>query len=143
MNPTLEKFHQFYRQLNSADLTGLDQIYRSDIEFIDPIHHIKGIEALNHYFENMMQDLIRCNFEIHQLSEQDQQAFVIWTMHFQHPRLNKSNTIHVDGVSQLKFDEQVFFHRDYYDVGAMLYEHIPLLGSIISGVRKKITASSV
>jgi limonene-1,2-epoxide hydrolase len=138
MNPTLEKFKHFYQQLNNSELTGLGQIYRSDIEFIDPVHHIQGIQALHQYFKNMMQDLIHCNFEIHQITEQEQEAYIHWTMHFQHPRLNKSRTIHVDGISHLKFDEQIYFHRDYFDVGAMLYEHIPLLGRIISGIRKRL-----
>lgn len=138
MNPTLEKFNQFYQQLNSADLTGLNQVYRSDIEFIDPVHHMQGIQALHQYFENMMQDLIHCDFEIHQTSELEQEAFITWTMHFQHPKLNKSRTIHVDGVSHLKFDDQVYYHRDYYDVGAMLYEHIPVLGGFVSGIRKRL-----
>lgn len=139
MNPALEKFNQFYQQLDSADLTGLNQVYRSDIEFIDPIHHMQGIQALHKYFKNMMEDLKHCNFEIYQVTEQRQEAFIIWTMHFQHPRLNKSRMIHVDGVSHLKFDELVYFHRDYYDVGAMLYEHIPLLGSLVSGIRKRLS----
>ncbi len=138
MNPTLEKFKQFYQQLNNSELAGLGQIYRSDIEFIDPVHHIQGIQALHQYFKNMMQDLIHCNFEIHQITEQEQEAYIHWTMHFQHPRLNKSRIIHVDGISHLKFDEQIYFHRDYFDVGAMLYEHIPLLGRIISGIRKRL-----
>lgn len=138
MNPTLEKFNQFYQQLNSADLSGLNQVYRFDIEFIDPVHHMHGIQALEQYFKNMMQDLIHCDFEIHQITEQEQQAYINWTMHFQHPRLNNSNTIHVDGVSHLKFDEQVYFHRDYYDVGAMLYENIPVLGGIVKGIRKRL-----
>jgi limonene-1,2-epoxide hydrolase len=138
MSPVLENFCKFYQQLNSADLTGLNQIYNSDIEFIDPVHHIQGIAPLHQYFKNMMQDLIQSDFEIHQVTEQKQEAYIRWTMHFQHPRLNKSRTIHVDGMSHLKFDEQVFFHRDYYDVGAMLYEHIPILGSIISGIRKRL-----
>jgi ketosteroid isomerase-like protein len=138
MNPALENFNQFYQQLDSADLSGLNQVYHPDIEFIDPIHHMKGRQALDKYFKNMMEDLLHCNFEIHQVTEQEQEAFVIWTMHFQHPRLNKSKTIHVDGVSHLKFDDLVYFHRDYYDVGAMLYEHIPVLGGFVSGIRNRL-----
>jgi hypothetical protein len=44
----------------------------------------------------------------------------------------------MDGVSHLKFDDLVYFRRDYYDVGSMLYEHIPVLEGFVSGFRKRI-----
>jgi len=38
-------------------------------------------------------------------------------------------------MSHLKFaDGKVISHRDYFDLGEMLYEHIPLLGGVIKSI---------
>jgi hypothetical protein len=34
----------------------------------------------------------------------------------------------------------VYYHRDYYDAGSMLYEHIPLMGYAIRKIKKKVGA---
>ena len=31
-------------------------------------------------------------------------------------------------ISHIRFEERINYHRDYYDLGEMLYEHIPLYG---------------
>ena len=44
----------------------------------------------------------------------------------------------VPGVSLLRLDKKIIEHHDYYDLGAMVYEHIPLFGGVVKGVKKRI-----
>jgi hypothetical protein len=68
----------------------------------------------------------------------DNQAALYWTMSFCHPKLNQGSEIVVEGHSYLvEQDNKVIKHRDYLDVGAMLYEHIPLLGSVVKTVKRR------
>jgi len=45
-------------------------------------------------------------------------------------------------VSQLRFDfhgfDKVYRHRDYFDAGAMLYEHLPVVGRVVSWLKRRI-----
>jgi hypothetical protein len=42
----------------------------------------------------------------------------------------------VDGFSQISFeDNKVKHHRDYFDLGSMLYEQIPVLGLLIKKIK--------
>jgi len=139
MHPIVENFCSFYHQLDHNSAHRLAEIYSRDVEFIDPIHHLKGIDNLFKYLHDMMKDVIECRFDITQVMEQENEAYVSWVMHFTHPRLNGSQAIEVPGVSFLRFNQRIEFHQDYYDVGAMLYEHIPLLGSVVGKIKQRLT----
>jgi hypothetical protein len=69
-----------------------------------------------------------------------EEGYVQWQMNFSHPRLKGGKTIVVDGASYLRFNEagKVSYHRDYFDLGAMLYEQLPLLGRIIVAVKRRL-----
>jgi hypothetical protein len=43
-------------------------------------------------------------------------------------------------MSYLQFDKagKVRYHRDYFDLGAMLYEHLPLLGSLVKTIKRRL-----
>lgn len=138
MHPILTRFNEFYRQLDAHNLGGLADLYSKDVTFCDPVHCLNGLDTLQHYFEDLMQNLDDCRFDIEHTLEQDGEAYVRWVMIFHHPRINKGQAIHVPGVSHLKFAEQVYYHRDYFDLGAMLYEHLPLLGAIIRKIKNKL-----
>ena len=46
--------------------------------------------------------------------------------------------ISVQGTSHIRFTDKVYFHQDYFDGGALLYEHVPVLGSIIQQLKKRM-----
>lgn len=138
MHQTLEKFHHFYEHLDIDQLDEIKQLYSRDVQFIDPAHQINGHDALQRYFEQLFQKVSHCRFSIHQITEQNGQAFVTWTMDFAHPRLKGGDSVLVEGVSHLKFAEQIYYHRDYFDLGAMLYEHIPAFGAITRTIKNRL-----
>ncbi|HDY7901818.1 TPA: nuclear transport factor 2 family protein, partial [Vibrio vulnificus] len=51
----------------------------------------------------------------------------------------KGACVEVKGVSHLKFEAgKVIYHRDYFDLGEMLYENLPLLGGIIRAIKQRL-----
>ena len=47
--------------------------------------------------------------------------------------------INVDGITQLKVvDDIIVYHKDYYDLGEMVYEHIPLLGYFVKKIKTRL-----
>ena len=56
-----------------------------------------------------------------------------------HPSLRAGDTIRVEGASYLRtHNGKIYYHRDYFDMGAMLYEHLPLLGRIVQRIKKRL-----
>ena len=140
MKQALEPFQRFYtQQLAKADLSSLREVYSPHVVFIDPVDRLAGINALESYFQHLMNGLESCHFDISTIQAGDAEAFVIWQMRICHPRVRGGAEICIDGASHLKFTSQIDYHRDYYDLGAMLYEHLPLLGRAVRRLKRRLT----
>ena len=139
--PWLIKFVDTYQQLSIGNLGLLANVYHQDIVFIDPMHQLTGFDSLKCYFEKLYQQLSYCEFKIEQVIVQDNEAAIYWQMCYQHPRLNSGKVVSVQGSSHVRGSgDKVIYHRDYLDLGAMLYEQLPLLGRIIRWL--KVRAAS-
>jgi len=136
----IRKFMETYNQLDKTNLALLDTIYHPRIHFADPAHSLDGLNSLKLYFTALYENVRSIRFEFHAHLENSSQAFLTWTMHFSHARLAKGRSIAVSGCSRLEFaaEGKVIYHRDYFDLGAMLYEHIPLLGGIIKTIKQRL-----
>lgn len=134
----LSNFVNIYQTLATNNLNLLATIYHNDITFIDPIHHVEGFDDLYKYFNNLYQNLTTCEFVINNVILQGDEAAIYWTMTYQHSTFNKGELVTVFGSSFIQGKEdKVIHHRDYLDVGAMLYEQLPLLGRLIKWIKAK------
>ena len=137
----ISNFIDTYQKLDKDNLHLLTDIYDPSIKFQDPLHQISGLDSLHHYFEKLYANVIHCHFDIHDSFCQDQQAAIYWTMHLQHPKLKSGRLILVDGHSHLTFDEQkITHHRDYFDIGSMLYEQLPVIGAGIKYIKQRASS---
>ncbi|MCL7942027.1 nuclear transport factor 2 family protein [Halomonas sp. ATCH28] len=138
--PDLEAFCAFFNKLDKTCTTKLYEVYTDDIDFIDPLHHIKGREALEGYFQTLYDNVTSCGFTFHESLQRHDTAFVTWTMQLVHPRLDGGRRVEVEGCSHLRFadDGRVARHRDYFDAGALLYERLPVLGGAIRLVKRQL-----
>lgn len=130
---------QTYENLSPDNLAPLRSIYAEDVCFEDPIHGIQGLEALVEYFEALFENVERCRFKFHRSVISGDGMFFSWTMMLEHRSLKPGKIIRVEGASYLKYrGGKVYYHRDYFDLGAMVYENIPVLGGIIRSIRNRI-----
>ncbi len=114
------------------------KLYRSDVVFEDSFHYVNGRDAFARYCNSLYENLEQSQFVFHDEWINVDKAALSWTLRFQHPRLNQGQEIHVQGMTQLLFDEQIYFHRDYFDGGNMLYENIPLLGAVVRKIKNRM-----
>ncbi len=129
----------FYHRLDNRQLDQLSQIYHPQIVFIDPVAQHDGIDALQHYFSQLLLKTTTCRFEMTNQLIQGDAASLFWRMDFAHPSLKKGQLLTLEGTSLLRFaQDRVIYHRDYYDMGAMLYEHVPLLGHAVKAIKARL-----
>jgi esterase/lipase superfamily enzyme len=137
--PLLFRFKDYFKVLHDSDLSRLRDLYDEEIVFKDPVHEIRGLVELEDYFTSMCSDLSDCRFEyLDELISEDA-AYVKWVMHFKHPKLG-NRLISVRGVSHLKIGDKIEFQEDFYDMGAMLYEQLPLLGNVTRWLRLRLAS---
>ncbi|MBU2893240.1 nuclear transport factor 2 family protein [Colwellia sp. D2M02] len=134
----LTQFMAVYQQLSTDNLALLKTIYHQDIHFIDPMHEIQGLDDLCQYFKGLYENVFSCEFTINHVIVQENEAAIYWCMRYCHPKLNKGNVIMVDGHSHIKSTaDKIIYHRDYLDLGEMLYEHLPLLGKVTQWIKAR------
>ncbi len=138
----LDDFINVYTQLGKNNLSTLGEVYSVDIYFCDPAHQLSGLEALMTYFDALYENVEEVTFTFSNQIEEGFQAALTWEMSVRHPRLHKGQNFSVEGISLLRFNSEglVCYHRDYFDLGALLYERIPLLGSVITKIKERLAS---
>ncbi len=137
----LDAFETLYHELNATTVSKerLGQVYAEDLHFQDAFHVIRGLDAFTEYCESLYENVGSICFVFQRRWLEGNDAVLQWAMHFQHPRLKGGKPIEVAGMSFLQLqDDRIVAHRDYFDGGQLLYEHVPLLGTVISQLKKRL-----
>jgi hypothetical protein len=109
------------------------------VQFTDPLHQIHGLPEMRRYFAQLYANVSDLHFDFHGFDEVSQgNGYLRWTMSYSHPRLAKGRTIKVEGCSHLLWHHKVYQHRDYFDAGALLYEHLPIMGPMIAWLKRRL-----
>lgn len=140
MNKIIEEFCEYYEQLSLDSLSELDRLYSESAVFEDPVDRIQGLDEIRSYFNGMLENVTYCQFDIEEVLDGGNQAFLTWNMKFSHPKLNKGRETIVPGTSHIKFDKAIYYQRDYYDLGGMIYEKIPVLSFIVRKIKKRMAS---
>ena len=138
-NDFLQRFKDNFKDLKQTDLSGLGEFYTHEVLFKDPIHEIRGLVALEEYFTTLCDGLNECRFEYLDQVTSEQSAYLKWIMRFRHSRLG-NELIDVRGVSHLRWSDRIEYQEDFYDMGAMLYERVPLLGNVTRWLRLRMVS---
>ena len=138
----IDQFLAFYNSLSSSNLTQLDVMYHTNVSFTDPVHSLSGRDALAQYFGHAYERLLHCEFTAAEKIEQGDQGFVSWCMQMRHPAINRGQLVSLDGCSVLRWqDEKIIYHRDYYDLTDMVYQHLPVIGWLTSKVKQRMSGA--
>lgn len=139
MSEYLKRFAERFTQIDANHLDILAQLYSDDVQFRDPLHQVQGLPALREYFAQLYSKVQDLRFDFHGYDQVSEGlGYLRWTMQFRHPRLNAGQPIKVRGCSCLMWDEKVRVHHDYFDAGALLYEHIPVMGGVIAWLKRRL-----
>lgn len=138
----IDAFKQFYRQFDKQSLDALDEIYSENVTFSDPVHRVQGLDTLKQYFESMCGNLTQCRFDFIDEVRGMNNACFKWEMHYSHPSLKSNSPLKLMGATFIEYSDKIDVHEDFYDMGAMLYEHLPLIGSAIRLVKSRIQKDS-
>lgn len=138
MQSVVARFKQTYNRLNVRSLGLLDELYSHDVVFQDPFRRMSGLPALTGYFAELYRHVESSSFVFEDEVVQGNSAVLTWTMSLKHPRLNGGDQVTVAGSTHIRFRDKVTYHRDYFDGGAMLYEHLPLIGLVIRMIKERV-----
>ena len=129
-------FRRIFTRLTPDIIMPLDLLYAPDVVFEDPLHRLEGREQLQRYFARLNASLVESEFVMGEALVGAAAAMVPWTIRLTLRRLPRP--VVVDGCSHLRYGALVTYQRDYFDVGALVYEHVPLLGAVVRGLKSRL-----
>lgn len=141
MSQFLHDFARTFSALNASNLHRLGELYDVQAHFSDPLHEVHGLEEMQRYFANLYANVAALEFDFHGMDEvREGEGYLRWSMRYRHPRLASGRVICVEGCSWLRWNAagKVVRHRDYFDAGALLYEHLPLLGRVLRWLKGRL-----
>lgn len=134
------KVINFFDGLSYDNMSLVEEFYSNDVHFIDPLTNLRGVGKIKNYYANLYKAVIDISFEYSSVIVEDENVTLEWVMKLKATGIKSGKEIRVPGISIMKFnnDDKVEYHRDYYDMGEFVYEHIPILNKIIFYIKKKL-----
>ena len=133
----IEHFKMFYRNMLQPSYVRIEHVYADNMTFKDPVHEIKGLDKFSSYLDKLSGNLIDCRFEYLDELVGDGVAYIKWNMHYHHPKISQQ-PITLRGITHIHFEDKITYHEDVFDMGAMLYEHLKVIGPITRFIKLKM-----
>ncbi|ARA76972.1 nuclear transport factor 2 family protein [Pectobacterium brasiliense] len=139
LSSVINRFVDYYTELDTQQPSALAAIYHPDASLIDPFGEHEGLVAIQRYFTHLLANVEQCRFSIDSPLSSGHRFSVTWIMHWAHPRVAGGEALTLHGCSIVDIqDDLIIRQRDYYDAGEMIYEHLPLLGWAVRGVKRRV-----
>ena len=139
-DPRTARLAQFYASITPASLTQIPDIYAADARFKDPFNDVHGHRDITRVFAHMFDTVKNPRFVVHHTMTQGTHAWLTWDFLIDRPE----GTLTVHGATQLTFapDGRVSLHRDYWDTAEELYAKLPLIGTLVRWLTRKLSATA-
>jgi hypothetical protein len=138
----IEQFKTFNGDFSAANITNnTKKVYSADIYFRDPFKQIHGEPEFEAYLLRGSAAVASFSMDWKDLAESGGNYYFRWVMTLKLKRDGKKKPPTLtSGISHVRFgpDGKVVFQQDYYDAGEFLYEKIPILGSEIRFIKKRM-----
>lgn len=138
----LQRFAAFFADFSPAKIEALlPATYAEAVWFNDTLKTVQGRQALAHYLGESAAAVEACQVQIEDVCHNGQgDYYVRWSMMIRFKRFRRGVDTHSIGMTHLRFDDtgQVLLHQDYWDSAQGLFEHVPVLGSMIGWIKRRL-----
>jgi steroid delta-isomerase len=136
---TEEIVKSFFETLSEeTSVEHFTELYDESVSFKDPFQDVRGVTAVHAVFEHMYRNLDDPRFIIREYLKKESIVYVKWEFLFAFKNEEKKQSF--EGVSRLELNDagKVKEHIDYWDAAEHMYEKMPLIGSILRYIKRKI-----
>lgn len=133
-----DAYKRYLETFTPETLSRLDDYVAADVRFADPFNDVRGIEAMRHIFDDMFETIADVRFEVSHMGVNGDTALMAWTFGGD----ARGKPFVLEGMSRIDFDAsgRVIAHIDHWDSATQFYMHIPVIGWLLSFVRRRVAA---
>jgi hypothetical protein len=138
----LQRYASRFEALDAAAVAQLDEIMSDSIRFVDPFNDVRGIEPVKRLFDHMFDSLEDARFTVTHAAMDSMTAdtgMLGWELNARF----RGKPYRVVGMSEVTIgsDGRISQHIDHWDAGRQFYERLPIVGSLLRGIRKRLKIS--
>ena len=138
----VERFKTFNSDFSSNNIAAhTSEIYAADLYFRDPFKEIHGEQEFQAYLLRGSTAVKEYSMDWKDVSDHDGDYYFRWVMTLKLNRDGKNDPPTLNnGISHVRFgaDGKVIFHEDYFDAATFIYEKVPVIGSGIRFIKKRM-----
>ena len=135
-------YARYFDELSAESKSELRRLAHPDIHFVDPFNDVRGIDKVCAVFDHMFETSEAPRFVTEPPLIAGEIAFIKWRFTCRIKNRFMTKPLTIDGITEVHFDElgRITAHLDYWDAARQLYEELPLLGSLLRIVRRRLAA---
>lgn len=132
----LNPWADFWQDLTPDSIGGVRALCVPDIRFVDPFNDLMGVDQLERLLGHMFVTLETPRFVVTDRAMGSQAGYLRWDFT---ARL-RGRPITLTGMSEVGFGAcgRVALHRDHWDAGAQVYARLPVLGTLVRLVSRRL-----
>lgn len=136
MNGSLERYGRYLESLTAESLSDLPNYVAQDVRFSDPFNDVAGVDEMGAVFRHMFDAVKDIRFTVLHAMQQGEMGL----MHWRFAGLWRNRPWSFEGTSLVQFDRfgKVIEHIDYWDAASAVYQRLPLIGPVLSALRRQI-----
>lgn len=139
------RYANYFDTLLPNTVARLKDLAAEDLHFKDPFNDLHTIDSAIRLFEEMFEETINPRFEVTHIAACDSTAFLRWNFTFtpKSALLNVREPWKIVGVSEVRCNAEgkIIEHIDHWDSGRYFYERLPLFGSVVRLIRRRMASS--
>jgi hypothetical protein len=139
-----ERFAAFFEAVHEADIRPrVEALYAPNAYFSDTLFLANERDALVTHFERLQQSGTRIDVAVDDAVRSGNDLYLRWRMAFRFKIAGNERVSETIGMTQLRFDRdgRIRFHQDFWDSTQGLYQHVPVLGTAIRSVARRLESN--
>ena len=140
-NAALERVKNLLSEVSEENIRGhVAEVYAEDAFFNDTLKTLHGAKAIEAYLLETADSLKSSEVKFKDTARSGGNYYLRWEMTYESKVLNKGNDIRTIGMTHLRFNPEgkVIVHQDFWDSTRGIFEHVPVVKTGISLVKKRL-----
>ena len=140
----LQRYTDFFEQLNADNLGQIASVMTGDVHFVDPFNDVHGVKSVEKIFQHMFTTLQDSKFKVTHAALADTPkadasrpcGLIRWEL----SSLLNGKPYTITGMSEVSFeaDGRVSSHIDHWDAAQQFYERLPIIGWLLKTIRARL-----
>lgn len=137
----IARFTDFVREWQPETIVeSVQAVYAEDAYFNDTVKELNTNGAIAHYLAESLEATEIVRIEVVDVARSGVDYYYRWVMDIKFRNLNNGAWTQSEGMSQIRFNREgkIVLHRDFWDAAGGLFAYMPVVGSLLKWIKRRL-----